>query len=88
MFGFLLGAIAGGVAVYYWRDRLRTYVNDGLPQVRDRAADSLGHIGERAKSRIDSTIRTGQERLRSAGPMGSAASGSATTGTGSSRTGA
>lgn len=91
MLGFLVGAIAGGVAAYYWRDRIGSYVNDGMPAVRDRAAERLGEIGERAdrvldraKSRIDTTIRTGQDRLRTAHETGHA---DGPTGVGQERTG-
>ncbi len=71
MLGFLLGAIAGGLASYYWRENLRDYVSNHVPDLRKRAADGLGTLGERAgsaldraRSRIDTTVRTGQERLR------------------------
>jgi hypothetical protein len=73
MLGFLLGAIAGGVAGYYWRENIREYVSKRAPELRKRAADSLGTIGERAgsaldraRSRIDSSVRTGQERASDA----------------------
>ncbi|PYM12674.1 MAG: hypothetical protein DMD81_23390 [Candidatus Rokuibacteriota bacterium] len=72
MFGFLLGAIAGSVAAYYWHDRIRRYMTSELPTVRDRAAERLGDLGERANSALDRTrtrintaVRSGQERLKS-----------------------
>jgi hypothetical protein len=86
MIGFIIGAVAGAAAMYYWRDRVRGYVDDKLPGVRDRAADTLGSVGrnvetvlERARDRIDSNVRAGQERLRSVGtrPAGTAAGGMA-----------
>jgi hypothetical protein len=71
MLGFLLGAVAGGLATYYWRDNIRSYMSDRVPQYRDRAADGLGTLGERAsgalvraRARLDTAVRTGQERLR------------------------
>ena len=71
MFGFLVGALTGGIAVYYWRDRIRDYMAGRGPDLRNRAADRLGAFGDRAtgamdraRSRIDSAVRTGQERLR------------------------
>ena len=74
MLGFLLGAIAGGVASYYWRENIRDYVSKHAPEFRNRAADRLGTLGERAssaldraRSRIDTGVRTGQERLRTTG---------------------
>jgi hypothetical protein len=66
MLGFLVGAIAGGAAAYYWREDIRDYVSTRIPQLRKRAADGLGSLGERAgsaldraQSGIDSTERMG-----------------------------
>jgi hypothetical protein len=74
MLGFLLGAIAGGLASYYWRENIRDYVSNRVPDLRKRAADGLGTLGERAdgaldraRSRIDTSVRMGQERLRATG---------------------
>jgi hypothetical protein len=74
MFGFLLGAIGGGIAAYYWRDRIRDYVSGRVPDLRAQAADALGNLGNRAgrgldsaRSGIDAAVRTGQRRLRSVG---------------------
>ena len=75
MFGFLLGAIGGGVAAYYWRDRIRNYLSGRVPDLRTQAADALGKLGnhadrglDTARSRIDAAVRSGQRRLR---PVGS-----------------
>jgi hypothetical protein len=77
MLGFLLGAIAGGAAAYYWRENIRDYMSNRVPDLRERAADGLGTLGERAgsaldraRSRIDTTVRTGQERLRATSRTG------------------
>jgi ElaB/YqjD/DUF883 family membrane-anchored ribosome-binding protein len=74
MLGFFLGAIAGGLAAYYWRQNIRDYVSNRVPELRARAAEGLDTLGERARgalgqarSRIDTTIRTSQERLRETG---------------------
>ena len=74
MLGFLLGVIAGGLAGYYWRGNIRDYVSTRVPDLRNRAADGLGTLGERAstvleraRTRIDTTVRTGQQRLRTTG---------------------
>jgi hypothetical protein len=71
MFGLLVAAVAGGLAGYYWRDNIRDYISSGVPDLRKRAADGLGAVGERAgdaldraRSRIDTTVRSSQERLR------------------------
>jgi hypothetical protein len=80
MLGFLFGAIAGGLAAYYWRENIRDYVSNRVPELRNRAAEGLGTLGERAnsaldqaRSRIDTTVRTSQERLRETGHPGDAA---------------
>jgi hypothetical protein len=72
MFGFLLGAVVGGIASYYWRENIRHYMSDRVPNLRERAADGLGTLGsrasgalDRARSRLDTAVRTDQERLRS-----------------------
>jgi len=77
MFGFLFGALAGGIAGYYWRDRIRDYMSERGPDLRNRVADRLEAFGDRAtgamdraRSGLDSAVRTGQERLRPAGTTG------------------
>jgi hypothetical protein len=72
MFGLLFGALAGGLAAYYWHDNIREYMSSRVPDLRQRAAEGLGTLGERAggaldraRARIDTGVRTGQERLRS-----------------------
>jgi len=77
MLGFILGGFAGAVAAYFYRDNIKSYMNEKTPTVRDRAADKLEAFGkgaegvlDRAKSRIGSTVRAGQERLRSVGGSG------------------
>jgi hypothetical protein len=76
MFGFIMGVIAGGFAAYYWRDRIRTRL-DRTPGLRERAAERLGELGERAstalnraRDEIDRGVRAGQEKLRSPGSTG------------------
>jgi len=71
MVGLLIGALIGSAAAYVWHDKIRSYFDTQLPGVRDRAAEQIGTIGDRAgkaldqaKSRLDSTVRTSQERLR------------------------
>jgi hypothetical protein len=88
MLGFLFGAVLGGIAGYYWRENIRHYMSDGVPDLRKRAADSLGTLGDRAggaldraRSRLDAAVRTGQERLR---PTGTAAGSEPREGSGSS----
>jgi hypothetical protein len=83
MLGFVLGAVGGGIAVYYWRDNIREYMASRVPELRERAADRLGVLGGRAdraldqaRSRIDTAVRTGQERLRPTRPRGERTTGS------------
>jgi hypothetical protein len=73
MVGFVIGALVGSAAAYVWHDKIRSYLDSQLPTMRDRAAERIGTIGQRAgealdqaKSRIDSTVRTSQDRLRTA----------------------
>ena len=74
MFGFVLGAVAGSVAAYVWHEQLRKYLTNDVSSMRDRAADRLGDLGQRAGSALDrarssleSTVRTGQDKLRATG---------------------
>ena len=71
MSGFLFGALSGGIAAYYWRDSIRTYMSEGVPSVRLKAAEALGDLGGRvghaldaARSGVDAAVRKGQRRLR------------------------
>ena len=77
MFAFVVGAIAGSVAAYYWHDRIRQYMHHDVSELRDRAADRLGDLGERAGSALDrartsieSGVRASQEKLRATGTSG------------------
>ena len=81
MFGFVVGAVAGSIAAYLYRDQIAKYVNERFPRVRDRAAERIGTLGDaatsaldRARTQIDSTVRTSQERLRATGTTGSSGS--------------
>jgi hypothetical protein len=74
MWGLILGIVVGSAATYYWRDLVERYVNDAVPGMRDRAARRLGDMGERAdraleraRSRIGTTVRAGQQKLRATG---------------------
>lgn len=86
MVGFVIGALLGSAAAYVWHEKIRSYVDKELPAMRDRAAEQLGSIGQRAgealdqaKSRLDSGVRNSQERLRTTG--GGSRSGSHSSGT-------
>jgi hypothetical protein len=77
MLGLLIAAVAGGFAGYYWRDSIREYMSKRVPDLRKRAANGLETLGDRAgsaldraRSGIDTTVRTGQERLRGTSTTG------------------
>lgn len=76
MLGFVVGAVAGAIAAYFYRDEISRYVNERFPRVRNTAAERIGSLGEaassaldRARTQIDSTVRTSQERLRATGTI-------------------
>ena len=87
MLGFVVGAVAGSIAAYWYRDEIAKYMNERFPRMRNTAAERIGTLGEaasgaldRARSQIDSTVRTSQERLRATGTTGSGGSTGSTTG--------
>jgi len=78
MLGFLVGLVAGGAAVWMWRERLEQVVHGRSPELRTRVADHLGRLEQKAegaidtaKDRITSGLRAGQEYLRPGGSRGS-----------------
>ncbi|HKZ07222.1 MAG TPA: YtxH domain-containing protein [Methylomirabilota bacterium] len=67
MRGFIVGALAGGIAMYLWRDQIRGYVEDNTRGLRERTADTLKQAGERMGSmseKINDTISAGEEAIR------------------------
>ena len=52
MMGFILGAVAGGLAAWWWRGDIQNYVDEKLPKVRQQAADQLGAIEQRAEEAL------------------------------------
>jgi len=79
---FIIGAIAGGAAMWFYGDRIRGYVDDATRGARARAADTL----QTATEKMQST----KERIESgsgAGMTGSSGmTGTGMTGTGTSAT--
>ena len=47
---FILGAIVGGAAVWYYGPQVRTYVDEASRSVRSRAADTLQSAAESLQS--------------------------------------
>jgi len=68
---FIVGAVAGGVAVWLYRDELRGYLDEKTRDVRAKAADRLEAaqktaegVLDSAKQHISGPLRTGQEMIR------------------------
>lgn len=71
MMRFLMGAVAGAFAVWYWGDDLRDYLDSKTRNVRDRAVEKLqtveekaGDVLDRAKEQVSSTLQAGQDVIR------------------------
>ena len=71
MRGFIIGAIAGGVAVWVWRDELRKFMEKETRVVRAKAADQLEMVQkatesalDTAKEQISSHLQSGQDAIR------------------------
>jgi hypothetical protein len=71
MFQFILGALAGGFAAWYWRQDIEGYVNDKVPSLRVKAADGLeaiekrtGDMMDKAKTGVVTKLRAGGDALR------------------------
>ena len=52
MFGFIMGAVAGGLAAWWWRNDIQRYVYEKLPNVRSKAADQLSSLEQRAEDAL------------------------------------
>jgi len=50
MKGFIIGAIAGGVAMWLYGDQIREYVDDMTSGVRERTAAKLEDAADRLQS--------------------------------------
>jgi hypothetical protein len=67
MFGFIMGAVAGGLAAWWWRNDIQRYMEDKLPNVRSKAADQLSSLEQRAEDALGRArqqidrIRPGEE---------------------------
>jgi hypothetical protein len=69
MKGFIIGALAGAVAMYIWRDEIGHYLDSRTSGLRTRAADTLkqaGDLMESASGAIGDTLAAGQEAIRPA----------------------
>ncbi len=71
MFQLILGAVVGGLAVWYWGEDLRRYGNTRSEEMRNRAADAMqavqdraDHVIDSAKERVGTALQAGQEAIR------------------------
>jgi predicted DNA-binding protein (UPF0251 family) len=71
MLRFMMGVIAGGVAVWVWRDELRDFMNQKTRVFRTNAADRLQIVQkatesalDTAKEQISSHLQSGQAAIR------------------------
>jgi len=71
MLRFVMGAVAGSVAIWVWGDELRRYAYTGTRVVRMRTADTLRAVEEKAegvldtaKEQVHSTLEAGQAVVR------------------------
>jgi hypothetical protein len=68
---FILGMLAGGLAVWLWGDDLRRYADTKTRDVRDKAVHKLetvehkaGDMLDRAKEQVTSTLHASQDAIR------------------------
>jgi hypothetical protein len=68
MFGFVVGAIAGGLAMWYWGDQIRELAENRTRTVRKGAADTLKSVEktaegvlDRTKEQVSSVLQAGQD---------------------------
>ena len=71
MMRFVMGVLAGGLAVWLWGDRLRQIAEEKTRDVRERAADKLevveqkaADVLDRTKDQVSATLHAGREALR------------------------
>jgi len=68
---FVIGALAGGLAVWFWGDKLRQLADVKTRDVREKAADQLQAAGQkttevldRTRDQITSTLQAGEDAIR------------------------
>jgi len=73
--GFLLGAIAGAVAMWKYRDALREYLKGNAGPARDKIDGLLRTVQEKsevlldqAKEQLSSRIESTREKVRAGAP--------------------
>jgi hypothetical protein len=82
MFQFILGAVVGGLAAWWWRSDIQHYMDEQIPNVRAKAAEQLSSLEQRAEDALG-RARQQIDRIRPADETSSRRSpGSYTPGTG------
>ncbi len=71
MMNFLIGAVVGALAMWYWGEEVRDYIDTKTRDVRGKAVEKLqtveekaGNVLDRAKEQVSSTLQAGQEAIR------------------------
>ena len=71
MFRFLIGALVGGLAVWYWGEEMREYAESRTVGVRRSAANKIRSVGKKAedvldrtKDQVHSVSQSGQDVIR------------------------
>jgi len=71
MFRFLIGALVGGLAVWYWGEEMREYAESRTVGVRRSAANMKRAVGQKAqdvldrtKDQVHSVSQSGQDVIR------------------------
>ena len=71
MMRFMMGALAGALAMWYWGEEIRAYIDSRTRDVRDKAVEKLqtveeraGDVLDRAKEHVSSTLQAGQDAIR------------------------
>jgi ElaB/YqjD/DUF883 family membrane-anchored ribosome-binding protein len=71
MMRFIMGALAGALAMWYWGEDVRDYLDNKTRDVRDKAVEKLqtveekaGDVFDRAKKQVSSTLQAGQDAIR------------------------
>lgn len=71
MMRFIMGALAGALAMWYWGEDVGDYLDSKTRDVRDKAVEKLqtveekaGDVLDRTKEHVSSTLQAGQDAIR------------------------
>jgi hypothetical protein len=71
MFRFVIGALVGGLAVWYWGEEMREYAESRTVGVRRSAAKVIRTVGKKAedvldrtKEQVNAASQSGQDAIR------------------------